>query len=138
VHSAKQAPAREAPVERVVPHAAVTDQAIESRPAGAELDKAEALHPPVAAPPLRSRTEHDAAGANATHSSELAGRVRGQDGVASRRPLDPKSGLPYEDPAKWLEHIERLHDDGWEREARASLERFRQVYPAYPVPDKLK
>jgi hypothetical protein len=38
------------------------------------------------------------------------------------------------DPATWVSEIEKLHNSGRTAEAERQIKRFREAYPAYPLP----
>jgi|GEM_PF-1361056 len=49
-----------------------------------------------------------------------------------------EAALADDSPAAWLKRIEVLYEDGKRKEASKELAKFKQRYPKYPLPEKLK
>jgi len=138
--SPKRASADEAPANQMERRHRPDEQAAEKVVASSPPAKAESSMAPAAAAPEPRLSEgvHSLAKGNAVRSGESAARPRAKEDSVPRRDVDRSSGVPLEDPVRWLDQIERLYSEGREREARESLEQFRQSYPAYPIPDKFR
>lgn len=93
-----------------------------------------AAAPSAPAPPQARRTDVSRQGSNVGEAVVL--------GRTSRREAVPAPASPTpaadESPETWLKRLSELLQQGREQEVRAGLERFRQRYPDFALPENLR
>ena len=124
--------------------------------AAADTVAADAVTPvpapePIAAPAAAKATAEDSVSAEASTNSLDSIRVTGTkiESAASKQRYShrenariqsaPATAIPPDkEQLAWLERIRKLVNDGFEADARASMQEFQRRHPNAPVPDDLR
>lgn len=135
----KEAPAAAAPAQSpaaTLPAQAPAPRPAEPAPSAAEAfpaeSRAKAAAPRTAAP--KAATESNVAGDSANRS---AGTAAPAAPAAAGKLAPMRQQAIQRSPEAWLDEISRLKREGREKEAAEQLAEFRNVYPAYAVPESL-
>jgi hypothetical protein len=95
----------------------------------------------AAEPVLEMQPQLDMAPSPSREKSLQAPTAPSSTGVAEEGRVllkeEQASDVEFANPEEWLREIEQMVEADKLEQARVALERFREVYPDYPVPEKL-